>query len=118
MQNQIEDVVAKAGSNDWLSGDDRPAGLSWPAELRLRARHVAAGDGYPERGWIDRPGLGAVLWEQAYHTAKSRVTGRRLAKIMVWVNLSGEGWPSWARYCAPGASCDLPPIMARSPCSA
>ena len=75
-----------------VRGDDRSAGLYGLAVYDLRG-HVAAGDGHPERRRIDRPG-GAVLWERAYHTAKSE-SQEELAKIMVRVNLSGErAWPS------------------------
>ena len=91
MQNQIKGMWRKAESNDWLS----VVMIGLLGFMAWLSYDFVSGMLPPEMGILSVGGLiglglGAVLWERAYHTAKSEPQ-EELAKIMVWVNLSGEG---------------------------
>ena len=112
MQNQVKTLWRKAGSNDWLS----VVMIGLLGFMAWLSYDFVSGMLPPEMGILSVGGLiglglGAVLWERAYHTAKSE-SQEELAKIMVWVNLSGEGLAFLGEVLRTGrVVIDLPPIM-------
>jgi len=112
MQNQVKTLWRKAGSNDWLSivMIGLLGFMAWLSYDFVRGM-LPPEMGILSVGGLIGLGLGAVLWERAYHTAKSE-SQEELAKIMVWVNLSGEGLAFLGEVLRTGrVVIDLPPIM-------
>ena len=112
MQNQVKTLWRKAGSNDWLSVVmiGLLGFMAWLSYDFVRGM-LPPEMGILSVGGLIGLGLGAVLWERAYHTAKSE-SQEELAKIMVWVNLSGEGLAFLGEVLRTGrVVIDLPPIM-------
>ena len=112
MQNQVKTLWRKAGSNDWLSVVmiGLLGFMAWLSYDFVRGM-LPPEMGILSVGGLIGLGLGAVLWERAYHTAKSEPQ-EELAKIMVWVNLSGEGLAFLGEVLRTGrVVIDLPAIM-------
>ena len=112
MQNQVKTLWRKAGSNDWLSivMIGLLGFMAWLSYDFVRGM-LPPEMGILSVGGLIGLGLGAVLWERAYHTAKSE-SQEELAKIMVWVNLSGEGLAFLGEVMRTGrVVVELPPIM-------
>lgn len=112
MDNQVKTLWRKAGSNDWLSivMIGLLGFMAWLSYDFVRGM-LPPEMGILSVGGLIGLGLGAVLWERAYHTAKSE-SQEELAKIMVWVNLSGEGMAFLGEVLRTGrVVVELPAIM-------
>ncbi len=112
MQDQINGMWRKAGENDWLS----VVMIGLLGFMAWLSYDFVSGMLPPEMGILSVGGLiglglGAILWERAYHNAKSEPQ-EELAKIMVWVNLTGEGLAFLGEVLRTGrVVIELPPIM-------